>query len=165
MHLRISNSTPLPGPLPLGNHICSLHLWVCFYFVDKSIGVILQIPHISDIRWYLSFWLLSICPSTLLPGALFHSFYGWVLFHSIVNYKSYSCLENSMDRGAWWVTVHGVTKSWTFSRQNSLESTNLDKVVSTLQVFSEPSTCWHALRSSGEIEACGISHFNWPNFF
>jgi len=24
-----------------------------------------------------------------------------------------SCLENSMDRGAWWVTVHGVTKSWT----------------------------------------------------
>ena len=24
-----------------------------------------------------------------------------------------SCLENPMDRGAWWVTVHGVTKSWT----------------------------------------------------
>ena len=23
----------------------------------------------------------------------------------------YSCLENSMDRGAWWTTVHGVTKS------------------------------------------------------
>ena len=22
-------------------------------------------------------------------------------------------LENSMDRGAWWATVHGVTKSWT----------------------------------------------------
>ena len=22
-----------------------------------------------------------------------------------------SCLENSMDRGAWWATVHGVTKS------------------------------------------------------
>ena len=25
----------------------------------------------------------------------------------------YSCLENSTDRGAWWATVHGVTKSWT----------------------------------------------------
>ena len=24
-----------------------------------------------------------------------------------------SCLENIMDRGAWWATVHGVTKSWT----------------------------------------------------
>ena len=25
----------------------------------------------------------------------------------------YFCLENSMDRGAWWATVHRVTKSWT----------------------------------------------------
>ena len=25
----------------------------------------------------------------------------------------YSCLENSMDREAWWATVHGVTKSQT----------------------------------------------------
>ena len=25
----------------------------------------------------------------------------------------YSCLENPMDRGAWWATVHNVTKSWT----------------------------------------------------
>ena len=25
----------------------------------------------------------------------------------------YSCLENPMDRGAWWATVHRVTKSWT----------------------------------------------------
>ena len=23
-----------------------------------------------------------------------------------------SCLENPVDRGAWWATVHGVTKSW-----------------------------------------------------
>ena len=25
----------------------------------------------------------------------------------------YSCLENSMNRGAWEATVHGITKSWT----------------------------------------------------
>ena len=25
----------------------------------------------------------------------------------------YSCLENSMERGAWWIIVHGVTKSQT----------------------------------------------------
>ena len=24
-----------------------------------------------------------------------------------------SCLENPMDRGAWWATVHGVANSWT----------------------------------------------------
>ena len=29
------------------------------------------------------------------------------------NLLQYSCLENSMDGGAWWATVHGVTKSRT----------------------------------------------------
>ena len=29
------------------------------------------------------------------------------------NPLQYSCLENSMDRGAWWATVHGVPKSQT----------------------------------------------------
>ena len=27
------------------------------------------------------------------------------------NPLQYSCLENPMNRGAWWATVHGVTKS------------------------------------------------------
>ena len=29
------------------------------------------------------------------------------------NPLQYSCLENSMDRGAWWAAVHGVAKSRT----------------------------------------------------
>ena len=29
------------------------------------------------------------------------------------NRLQYSCLENSMDGGAWWATVHGITKSQT----------------------------------------------------
>ena len=29
------------------------------------------------------------------------------------NPLQYSCLENPMHGGAWWATVHGVTKSWT----------------------------------------------------
>ena len=29
------------------------------------------------------------------------------------NPLQYSCLENPMDRGAWWVTVYGVAKSRT----------------------------------------------------
>ena len=28
------------------------------------------------------------------------------------NPLQYSCLENYMDRGAWWATVHRVAKSW-----------------------------------------------------
>jgi len=29
------------------------------------------------------------------------------------NPLQYSCLENPMDRGPWWITVHGVAKSRT----------------------------------------------------
>ena len=29
------------------------------------------------------------------------------------NPLQYYCLENPMDRGGWWVTVHGITKSQT----------------------------------------------------
>ena len=29
------------------------------------------------------------------------------------NPLQYPCLENPMDRGAWWTAVHGVAKSWT----------------------------------------------------
>ena len=29
------------------------------------------------------------------------------------NPLQYSCLENPMDRGAWWATVHGVTENQT----------------------------------------------------
>ena len=29
------------------------------------------------------------------------------------NLLQYSCLENSMDRGVWQATVHGVAKNWT----------------------------------------------------
>ena len=35
------------------------------------------------------------------------------------NPLQYSCPENPMDRGAWWATVHGVTKSQTGLKQLS----------------------------------------------
>ena len=34
----------------------------------------------------------------------------------------YSCLENSMDRGGWWATVCGVTKSQTWLKQLSKQA-------------------------------------------
>ena len=40
------------------------------------------------------------------------------------NPLQYSCLENSMDRGAWWVTVHWVAKSQTWLKQLSMQAHN-----------------------------------------
>ena len=35
----------------------------------------------------------------------------------------YSCLENPMDKGAWWAIVHGFAKSWTRLKQLSTPRT------------------------------------------
>ena len=37
------------------------------------------------------------------------------------NPLQYSCLENPMDRGAWWATVHGVSKSQTWLNMHAHE--------------------------------------------
>ena len=49
------------------------------------------------------------------------------------NPLQYSCLENPMDRGAWWSTVHRVAKNWTWLKWLSthacptLRNTNSNK--------------------------------------
>ena len=52
------------------------------------------------------------------------------------NPLQYSCLENSMDRGAWWATVHGVTKSQTqlSARAHISKLYNIHKYKSTVYI-------------------------------
>ena len=38
------------------------------------------------------------------------------------NPVQYSHLENPMDRGAWWATVHRITKSWTRLKRPSMHA-------------------------------------------
>ena len=44
------------------------------------------------------------------------------------NPPQYSCLENPVDRGAWWAAVHRVAQSWTRLKQRS-SSSSQKKVV------------------------------------
>ena len=47
------------------------------------------------------------------------------------NPLQYSCLENPMDGEAWWVTVHGVTKSQT--QLSDLTFTSIFQLIQNLQ--------------------------------
>ena len=59
----------------------------------------------------------------------------------------YSCLENPMDRGAWWAMVHRVAKSWTQLKQLSMHSheqagtTRTAMVKMRLFPFSDSEAC------------------------
>ena len=56
------------------------------------------------------------------------------------NPLQYFCLENPMDRGAWWATVHGVAKSWTrlkwLSSKSSSSSSRVNMQYYMLQVYN-----------------------------
>ena len=51
------------------------------------------------------------------------------------NPLQYSCLENYMDRGTWWATVHRVTKSQTWLKQLNMHNT-MSKLKNSTQRFN-----------------------------
>ena len=54
----------------------------------------------------------------------------------VVKLLASSCLENPMDRGAWWVTVHGVTKSWMLLKWLSMHACILEEAEPLVQCDS-----------------------------
>ena len=66
----------------------------------------------------------------------------WIFFYRSLGNGTplqYSCLENPMDRGAWWAAVHGVAKSQTrlkrLSSSSSDSETSLVLATSVVCVF------------------------------
>ena len=78
------------------------------------------------------------------------------------NPLQYSCLQNSMDRGAWQATVHSVTKSQTqLKRLNAhTQSWNAKSVSITSKLMaSNPERNVGQIKVDGKIEA---SKSSWP---
>ena len=76
---------------------------------------------------------------------------------------SVSCLENPMDKGAWWVTVHGVTKSWTRLRDFTFTFTSHTECVFIVTVVlenSKPNSWLNNINLCGHrwpIQLCSVS--------
>ena len=59
-------------------------------------------------NWILLWWAQTVKNLPVMQEIWVQS-----LEKGMVTHSSYSCLENPMDRGAWWATVHRVSKSQT----------------------------------------------------
>ena len=69
---------------------------------------------------------------------------GWKdsLDKGMATHSKYSCPKNSMDRGAWWATVHGVAKTNTFT---FFSSTIRRAIYFTHFTDSNGEIIWHTL--------------------
>ena len=68
------------------------------------------------------------------------------------NPLQYSCLENPMDRGAQWATVHEVTKSQTWLRSLNRDHSSAKPQIFIIKAFIEKN-CWSLLY---------VSQWEWP---
>ena len=68
------------------------------------------------------------------------------------NPLQYSCLENPMDRGAWWATVHGVAKSWTTEGHSQWQQ------MANQGILTLSKDCWRNERGCGFLG----NKIQWP---
>ena len=92
----------------LGNQVYPPTRDICLiYSFNKYLMSILNVPVIMSVSGSITRTGTQPLPSRTLQS----NREDWHLTQD-GNPLQYSCLENSMDRGAWRTTVHGVAKSW-----------------------------------------------------
>jgi len=103
-------------------------LYHCNYFPVYSVVALCAITSLGKYQHHLSSELFSfyktktVHPHFPSPShGSYHPIFCLYEFHYSRYFLQrrrwhplqYSCLENPMDRPAWWAAVHGITKSWT----------------------------------------------------
>ena len=61
------------------------------------------------------------------------------------NQLQYSCLENPVDRGTWWATVHAVTDSWTRQKRLATHAYICDTITTKARTVSPPKVSFYPL--------------------
>ena len=109
--------------LVIALHSSSVAYWTPSNLEGSSssiISICLFIAFMGFLRQkYWSGLLFPLPVDHVLPELFTMTCPFWVALHDIAGEGNgtplqYSCLENPMDGGAWWATVHGVAKSWTW---------------------------------------------------
>ena len=100
----------------VGN-LCSWHEVVYSYSCQITLGYLLNNPFIQ-LLWWLR-WE-RICLQSRRPG--FDPWVGKIPWRRASQPTPVFLPGESMDRGTWWATDHGVTKSWTWLKQQHSQS-------------------------------------------
>ena len=86
--------------------------------INVPINPILPPFHLSILSIFVCIYICFASKTMLYHVSSFHIFYE-LTHRSLLTGEGngtplqYSCLENPMDRGAWWAAIHGVEKSRT----------------------------------------------------
>ena len=96
MHRHFDIASPLLRNICVQNHT---HTHTTYIYTYTHI----RLPSSSDSKEFA----LNVGDPGSIPGS------GRFSGEGNGNPLQYSCLENPIDRGAWWPIVHGVSKSWT----------------------------------------------------
>ena len=101
------------GKLVLSNDDTLVHLFIYIYLLSHPRSHFICVCICESVYVYIIYFIYiymkeSACNGDLgsIPGSGRSSGEGRIFYP-----LHYSCLENSMDRGAWQATVHGVTKN------------------------------------------------------
>ena len=77
------------------------------------------------------------------------------------NPLQYSCLENPMDRGAWQVTVHRVTKSWTWLKWQSMHASSFPSTICWEDCILSTEWSWEYARVHfGALYSIPLAHMS-----
>ena len=107
---------PSPGDLPQWSNSGLLHCRQILYPLSYQGSLWLHLTQLNNSEDSQVMWIVMNPPANAENVRDLDWMPGWRRSpgRGHGNALQYSCLENPLDRGAWWATVHGVAKSQTW---------------------------------------------------
>ena len=127
---------------PLSYQCFSSSLTLILLKEIQKTGQIVNVPHSSTLAWKIP-WTEE--PGRLQSMGLLRVRHNWATSLSFSlsclgegngNPLQCSCLENPMERGAWWAVIYGVTQSRTWLKRLSSSSSSRGGYIAQVQEYA-----------------------------